>query len=450
MKTIFISIFHGHISRNTLLTGILEYLRAEKSLSVVILCPEFKQAYYEKEFGGGNVVFVGVKAFVPTSIDRLFRKVYYFFVDTETVKLIQGENYLLAKQYIKYTFNRVLTIILGNVKPLRELVRFLDRMLVSPQGFDSVFNIYKPDLVFISSITSDQDSMLLRGASKRGVKTLGMVRSWDNFSVNKGNVRIYPDKFLVHNKYLLEDSIKLADFDREDITIVGMPHFDYYVNEARFSRQELFQKIGVSENKKILLFLMIGLSSSNLDGYVVRRIEEWIQNKPEFRDFELVVRPHPNTKKLVNVGAGTVVNYPNVIEFESDRITDREFTKEDLDVYASLIAHSTVVISYQGTALVDSAAFNKPIISIAFDEVPGLPYLQSIIHQYDYTHLQPILAAKGVKIVYNENDLSQAILDYSLHPEHDESGRKIIVEEQCFKLDGMASFRVVEEIKKLL
>jgi UDP-N-acetylglucosamine:LPS N-acetylglucosamine transferase len=291
---------------------------------------------------------------------------------------------------------------------------------------------------------------MLREARARGIQTIGMVRSWDNLSVNKGNIRINPDKLLVHNKYLFRDAVELADFPKERIQIVGMPHFDYYVNESRLSREEISKKLGTNPNKKIILFLMIGLSGEGLDEYVASVIEKWIKKDRAFKGFELIIRPHPNTAKSVKAEENTKVNYPEVIEFKSDRITDREFTKQDLDMYASLIAYSSVVISYQGTSIVDAVALGKPIICIAFDEAKDLPYLAGIKHQYQYSHLQPVLDTGGVKIVYDEEELKKAIIDYDLHPEHDIEARKKIVEEQCFKLDGKASYRVVEEIKKTL
>ena len=195
---------------------------------------------------------------------------------------------------------------------------------------------------------------------------------------------------------------------------------------------------------------MIGLSGEKLDEYVTALMEDWINKNPEFKDFELVVRPHPNTAKSIRVGKNTKVNYPKIVEFKSDRITDREFTREDLDIYASLIAHSKAIVSYQGTSIVDAAALGKPIICIAFDEEKNLPYLKGIKHQYEYSHLQPILVTGGVKIVYNEGELKGAILDSDKNPDKDLEARKKIVEEQCFKLDGLASRRVVEEIKKSL
>lgn len=450
MKTIFLPIFHGHISRNTLLTRIFELLKIGDDLRVVVLCHEFKQKYYQENFLGGNFIFEGVSLPEPSILNRFFRSFYYYFVDSATVRLLQGEKYLLAKRYLKYFSQRFFTKSVGNLRFLRQLIRFLDAKLVKPQGFGALFEKYKPDLVLASSVTSEEDSMVLREAKARGVTTIGMIRSWDNLSVNKGNIRIFPDKLLVHNKFLLKDAVELADFPEERISVVGMPHFDYYVNDKRLTREELSKKLGLDPRKKIILFLMIGLSGEGLDRYVTSLVENLIEKDKVFSNFVLVVRPHPNSDKSVQVGKGTVINYPDVIEFKSDRIIDREFTKADLDIYAGLIAHSSAIISYQGTSIVDAAALGKPIICIAFDEEKNLPYLRGIRHQYEYSHLKSVLETGGVKIVYNEGELREAILESDLHPEWGAEARKKIVEVQCFRLDGKASLRVVEEIKKSL
>lgn len=450
MKTVFLTIFHGHIARNFLLTPILSLLKELKDTKVVLIVPESKKEYYEKQFGGGNIVLEGVPTLQPTRLDSFMRSLYFFCVDTETVQHIQGEQFLLKKKYLRYWVTRFLTKIGGNSRAVRNLLRWADRTFVKPQGFSELFDKYKPDLVFISSITSDQDSMVLREADRRGVKTLGMVRSWDNFSVNKGNVRIYPEKLLVHNRFLADDAIKLADFPPESIVMVGMPHFDFYVNEQRLSREETFHAVNADPSKRLLFFLMIGLSSSNLDKYVIGKLEELIDRDPEFKNFQLVVRPHPNTGKLIDtVGPKTLINYPKLVEFNA-RLTDREFTKEDMDIYAGLIAHSDVVISYQGTGTIDAAALDKPVINLAFEESPDVPYLAGIRHQYDYTHYRPIRATGGVRVVWKEEDMRGAILDYANNPARDAEFRKILVADQCYLLDGKASERVVGEIKKAL
>lgn len=451
MKTIFVTIFHGHIARNILLTDILKFFKEEKDWKIVVLCPDVKQEYYQKQFGGDNVTFEGVPALKPARLDVFFRTIYYYMVDTDTVRLLQGEKYILAHRYLRYYISRFFTKILGNARFLRKIIRALDRALVTPQGFGYLFDKHKPDLLFVASITSDQDSMVLREADRRGVRCVGMVRSWDNFSSNKGNVRIYPEKLLVHNKFLAEHSVTLADFPPSSIITIGMPHFDFYVNEQRFTREETCKRAGADPQKKILFFLMIGPSSASLDVYVTSIIEKLIANDPRFKDFQLIVRPHPNTGKQVEgVGPHTLVNYPKLVDLVSTSLTDREFTKEDMDMYASLISHSTVVVSYQGTGNVDTVALGRPVINIKFDDKDGVPYLASVKSQYEWTHVPPIVATGGVRIVESPEELTEAILEYDLHPEHDEEGRKQIIADQCYILDGKASRRVVDEIKRAL
>ncbi|MEK7477843.1 MAG: hypothetical protein AAB645_00545 [Patescibacteria group bacterium] len=451
MKTIFITIFHGHIARNILLTDILKYLKEDKDLRVIMLCPDFKRDYYQQQFGGGNVSFEGVPALKPGRLDHFFRTLYYYFVDSDTVRLLEGEKYILAHRYVRYFFSRLVTKILGNIRPLRRLIRALDRQLVKPQGFGQLFDKYQPDLLFVASITSDQDTMVLREAGRRSVHSLGMVRSWDNFLSNKGNVRIYPDKLLVHNRFLADDAVQLADFSPDKVITIGMPHFDFYVNEPRLSREETCRRVGADPKKPFLLFLMIGPSSAKLDIYVTALLEKLIATEPKLKDFQLIVRPHPNTGKQVEgVGPKTLVNYPKLLEFGSSRLTDREFTKEDIDMFAGLISHAAVVISYQGTSNVDTAALGRPIVNIKFDESENVPYLKSVRSQYEWSHVPPIVATGGIRIVESPEELREAILEYDEHPERDAEKRKQIVSDQCYNLDGQASRRAVDEIKKSL
>ena len=162
MKTVFLTIFHGHIARNFLLTPVLSLLKSHRDLRVVLLVPAIKKDFYEKKFAGGNIIVEGVPVMVPVKLDLFFRSLYFFCVDTATVRLIQGEQFLVSRRYFRYYTNRFLTKIFGNSRFLRMGIRSLDAALVKPHDFSKLFNKYKPDLVFISSITSDQDSMVLR------------------------------------------------------------------------------------------------------------------------------------------------------------------------------------------------------------------------------------------------------------------------------------------------
>jgi hypothetical protein len=80
MKTVLITVFHGHIARNILRTDVLKELK--KGARVVVLVPAFKRDMYEKEFNDDRVTVVAAPPITFSFLDRFFRFFYYYFVNT--------------------------------------------------------------------------------------------------------------------------------------------------------------------------------------------------------------------------------------------------------------------------------------------------------------------------------------------------------------------------------
>jgi len=324
----------------------------------------------------------------------------------------------------------------------------LDKLSFNDTLFTKIFDKYNPDIVFIPSITADDESLVLRQARSRGVRTVGMVRSWDNISVNKGNVRIFPDKMLVHTNILKSDLIRYADYPSDKIEVVGMTHFDYYITDRRIPRDEFFRQIGGNPNKKTIYFMPIGLSDIDEDKYMLKLLESWVQSEPAFSNTQLMLSTHPNASKPVDYASPETlfIKFPGVINYPGGKPTDREITKPDMELMASAIYHSDVVVNYQGTTTIDVSAFDKPVINIAFDGMKDKPYLKSVRRFYDYIHYLPIIKSGGVRLAHSSEELRKQIIEYLDNPQKDKEGRKIIVEEQVPMHDGYASARTAKAI----
>ena len=59
-KTIFITSFHVLVSRNILASPFFDLLKKD-GWKIVVVMPEKKREYFEREFGGENVFIEGVK-----------------------------------------------------------------------------------------------------------------------------------------------------------------------------------------------------------------------------------------------------------------------------------------------------------------------------------------------------------------------------------------------------
>ena len=441
MKTIFITIFHGHIARNLLRTKVVEFLLARPDTNLVLIVPDYKRDYYQKEFGSERVIVEGIPILKPNLDERLIRSFYYYFIDTETVRIIQGEQFWYTGQRFKYLFMRFFTKLFGNSRFLRNLIRYIDGKIL-PTNLGTLFDQYKPSVIFAGSLTSNEDVLFLKEAKRRDIKTVGMIRSWDTITVNKGIPRVYPDKILVHSEILKRDVIDYGDANPETVEVVGLSHFDHYVGPPKMTREEFFRAVGGNPNKRTVFYPLNGVASYDFDAYIVGILEEMVRSNKALQDVQLFVRRHPNEVKNINFCDPkiSITNIPETVDFPHNKLAEREFTPRDIDILAHALRYSDLIINTQSTTTIDAAAFDKPVINIDFDESPDKNFYKSVRRFYHYNHYQPILKSGGVRVVGSKEELENTILDYLANPAKDREGRaRLLSEQNGGPLDGNAS-----------
>ncbi len=136
---------------------------------------------------------------------------------------------------------------------------------------------------------------------------------------------------------------------------------------------------------------------------------------------------------------------------ESHNVKYSEVEKRDMEHLADTLFHSDVTINTCSTMSIDAAAFDKPVINIVFDGHEKKPYYDSVRQFYDETriHYVPILKSGGVRLANNKEELIKYINMYLENPDLDREGRKKIIEEQCWKLDGKSGERIFNYLLEL-
>ena len=453
MKTILITIFHGHVARNLLRTKVASFLLRSSDVKLVLVVPSYKTDYYQKEFGGNRVAIESLSTIPPSFKERIIRLFYFYFIDSNTVCIIQGEQFLCSGKRLRFLLVRVLTKLFGNIKAFRQSVRLIDLYLPCDVRVMSILDRYNPDIVFAGSVTSDDDALFLRCAKRSGIKTIGMVRSWDTITVNKGTLRIYPDKILVHSNLLKQDVIRYGDVRPETVEVVGLSHFDHYVGPPKMNRKEFFRAVGGNPNKRTIFYPLNGVASYDFDAYIVGILEEMVRSNKELQDVQLFVRRHPNEVKDIDFCDPkiSIINIPEVVDFPHNKLAEREFTPRDIDILAHALRYSDLIINTQSTTTIDAAAFDKPVLNIDFDESPDKNFYKSVRRFYHYNHYQPILKSGGVRVVGSKEELEDCLLDYLANPAKDREGRaRLLSEQNGGPLDGNASERTAAAVLALL
>ena len=291
------------------------------------------------------------------------------------------------------------------------------------------------------------DAQFLYEAKTRNIHTMGMVRSWDYLTA-KGIVRANPDKMLVHNEIIKNEAVRLVDMRPEDVIVVGIPHYDLFTNEDRSSREALFKKIGLSSDKQVLFFGSVGRKFGATDNQIFDILDKAIHSGVLPKNLAVFVRLPPFdalSKEAQYCQEHFVFEYPGV-SFEGHGRKENEMSKEDLRHLADLIYYSEVVVTGPSTVCIDAAALDKPIVCLGFEGYDKRPYFESIIHRYDFDHMQLFVRTGAGIITHNEKEFLSLINHAIQYPEDRRQERAQFTKEQCGILDGQASRRLAEAV----
>lgn len=443
MKTIFITSFHGLMSR-VFTSGIIDRLLLDESIRIVLFVPDFKKPYYEETFNHPRIIIEGLQYDKYPNHSLSMRALSFLLLSSRTMRikmLEQSENKNAKTElFIYHTISFT-----GQYLIVRFLFRFLNRVFHDHDFFKDYFEQYHPNLVFAADLKHVFDTTMVIEAKRRNTPAVGMIRSWDNLTA-KGILRVIPDALVVHNKTLGEEAVHWSGVPKEIVFVSGIQHYDIYTNVKRKNRDEVCQKLGIDPSHRIIFYAPTGNHYSDTDWQVIRMLDESIAKKELPENTSFIVHLPPSdyidwrnfhfTKRFAVVQPGRF--------FPGKDIKDNEMTHEDCVNLANFIYWSDIVIAGPSTIIIDATAFDKPTVVVGFDGHEIYPYIKSVQRYFDYDHLRNIIKMGGVSLVSNKDYFIEAIKKYIIDPSLDAGGRECIRKAQCGTLDGLSSVKTAE------
>lgn len=453
MKTIFITSFHPLVSRNILLNDIFcrNLIDGDSNLRVVIFCPDYKKEYFENTFKKENVIIEGINIKKNSFQDVLFSYIGRSAISTSTLSIHRKEIFYRNKSFFVFLFSFLVTFF-GQFSVIKKLIRFFDRLTISTNGYKEYFKKYSPNLFFSTDLFNTIDVHFLAEAKRSGIFTIGMIRSWDNIT-GKGLFRIKPDKIVVSNSTIKSEVIKYEDEENEDnIFVTGLVGLDFYINNKSviYNREDFFRKVNLDPCRKTILFTPAGKRFFDADWYVLKVLLELAER--EFPKIQILVRCPPNDSVyLGDVGHSNyfAIDRPG-LKFSENVFKDQELDLESMRWLANVIYHTDMIVSYNSTLCIEMALFDKPIITIAFDELPNKPYLKSSRRFLNFSHVREFHETGCARIAYSPQDLKEHIDFYLSHPQSDNENRKKMLFKQSDKIDGKSGERLALFLRKFL
>ncbi|MEX1003130.1 MAG: CDP-glycerol glycerophosphotransferase family protein [Crocinitomicaceae bacterium] len=448
-KTLFIPVFQSFVSRNILNTGILDELLV-RGAKVVLFVPPAKKDFYKSVYNRKNIF---IETFDADSgkgkREQLFKSLSLLLVSTNAMRFRKIKMKQTGGGTIKYLYQRSITAVFGNIKLVKRVFRWFDFNFNNPDAFVKYFEKYSPHVVFSPDVFGAGDIFILKSAKKHGVRTVGMVASWDN-NTTKGLMRLMPDVLVVQNEIIKEESVKIQTVPESIIRVSGIAHYDYYKGYKPIPREDFFKKLGgIPPKKKLVLFSPAGDKFISTDWQICEILRHAIEKGELPQDIIIIIRIHPTNPVNLDkfkTNENFIIEKPG-ISFANMGDKKNELDKESLHHLLDTLHHSELVINVVSSLVIDAAVLDKPVITIGFEGWESrVPFGSSVKRYHSDENMAKLLAIGGTPIVKNEKELIEQINTYLKYPEKDKSGREKIVEKQCWRLDGKAKFRIADVI----
>lgn len=443
-KTIFITSFHAHISRNILLTRAFDLLKSRNDLKIVLLAPDYKTGYFQENFGGGNVLVEGVKLYEASKTwsGLFFKRLAELMMPSETRFIKQKYKLHNDGKYAHYLFF-LASSAFGRLLFARKIIRYLD-LKFSPKGFFyDLIDKYKPDAIFSTDLHNENDVSLMQDAMRTGVTIIGMFRSWDN--PTQSVLRVFPDKLIAGSNAIAEEAVSWQGYPKEKLILTGHPHYDKYIKGPTKTKEAFFNEFNLDHKKRLILFTPLGdkfVKKNDIDQYAMEVLGA-------MRDIQVLVRFPPDeavTLKNFKKPANMVFHQPGVI-FNKNKFEDRELKREDDESLINSIYWSDVVIAGPTSIILDAAFFDKPVVAAhLIPPTAGGRHYFNTVYCFDFSHVSKALSTGGARYARSKEEFARFIDEYLADQSLDRDGRAKIKDLWFSRADGESSKRLAEVI----
>ncbi|MBL8059147.1 MAG: hypothetical protein JNK63_00355 [Chthonomonas sp.] len=321
------------------------------------------------------------------------------------------------------------------------ILRFVASTPFSPQLANSVSKkrwdltavgaLPKADLLFTTNPVDFREDPLIKAAKLVDMPVATMIPSWDNLST-KGVLFTDFDEVYVWNEVMQAEVLSLlSSLSVSQVPIVGIPRFGVYEGAQ-----------GIGPGPKQILFANTATKSCPDQPAVARHLAEAL-NEGAFGDAQLTIRCHPHDQPA---DYAFLRNYANVYvwpELAESYGVETVPPADDLTVLRRMMQSADVCVNCASTIVLDAAANDVPIVSVAYDGDRELPENISVRKFYQFTHQQPYVESGAGQMAYGRAELIEAIRFALGHPEDRRSERAALAR---LATQGQPEIRLAEAL----
>ena len=409
MRTIFVSVQTGMVVRDLLRCGPLARVVSHPEVHVVLLTPGVRDPAFGEEFRHERVSVVPHHPYAPTPM--VWR--------------------LMVRRW-RYARSPLMA---------DAIHRLEERLIATPAEYERLFDEYQPALVVSGDPLRPGDANLIAAARRRGVPSLGSVRSWDNI---QKHLRTRPDALTVWNDLNAREAVSIDRYRPSQVTPVGAPQLDEYF--ARDRSEPAAEDLGLDPRKKTLLLATSSFTYDSDQTYLVDMLLEAIRGGEIRHPLQIMLRLHPDDR------VGRYLKYRRAPEVILDvpetylATLGWSMTLSDLRRMVWLLRHADVMVNFATTVTLEAAIVDTPTLLVAFSPIDPEEMQRYVVGLHFRMHYKALVERDLVPVAWNREQLVSWINRYLDEPSLYRTQRAEIVREWVQFTDGASGRRLGDAI----
>lgn len=314
------------------------------------------------------------------------------------------------------------------------------------------------DMIISTRPVDEMEICLLEAAKRLNIHRCIYILSWDNIT-SKGIFAVLGDSYLTWGPVMNEELKEYYQVKDENIYNTGVTHFDIHakVRNGELKAEGLLSNMGLKDDLPYILFTMSASYYAPNEIDIVEYLAAEIEKNTFGEKMQFVIRPHMANlmadrsdqswlKRLEALKSNRVaLDIPD----SDNSLLTWYMQHDDMIKLSTLINNAQICLNSGSTISIEAAYLNRPIILTAFD-TEDFPKWQSARRLMEYIHLAKFASYGAARMVNSLEEMKESIFKYLEDPEYLNLERKKVVEEECYKNDGRATERFVENVSHLL
>jgi len=252
---------------------------------------------------------------------------------------------ILKTKFVNQILRRIEEIIPPDKKILHQIQEYNPDVLVSP-------------VVGIRVMSPNTE--YLKAAVALKIPTVSPTISWDSLTT-KSMITVFPDIFLLWNKFHKKQIIEHHNAPSERIRIIGASVFDkwFSIFKPSCARSEFCSQHGLKADKPYILYLGSARGTAGDETWLIAELRKELDNSsdPILQQLQIVVRPHPANAKIYEK-----FSIPNVTIVPKGGALPN--TAESLQLSYDTYYHAAAVVGIFTSAMMEAQIVDRPVIIV--------------------------------------------------------------------------------------